>query len=283
MVEYQCKRCGYTTVHKHALVRHLQRKKQCLPLISDVACIDILEEYTIQQPEKEVEITCAICHKSFNDRSNRNKHQRLCQFGKANEINDLFNIIRSLQDKVAYLETKEPSQTIINNDHSITNNVNIVNIQPFLNERLDHISHDDLNSYATNAEGGFVELIKKIYFSKDAPENKNIRYKSTKQKIIETFDDDDWVEHNADWVLDKMISKGYTILSKHMLDKFDAVAISNDDFERNTFMRCILDEMKGPNTHKYYKVKREIFIVVKNESGRGEVVRLAPLSDESID
>lgn len=42
-----------------------------------------------------------------------------------------------------------------------------------------------------------------------------------------------------------------------------------------------LDDMKGPNTLKYYKVKHEIFVVIKNEAGGAEVVRIAPLGCET--
>jgi hypothetical protein len=257
MSEYACQRCGFKSNFKHVLVNHLQRKKPCDPFYIDIPCMTLLQQYKA--------------------RAKSVKRPQLYQTTSNDNIFHLIDEIKHLKEKVAILEGTTNSQTINNNTINtvINNNLNL-SLNPFQNERLDHISPHDLQSFALDAKEGLVNLIRKIYFCNDMPENKNVRFKSAKQKLLETYDADDWVEHNAHWVLDKMINKGYTILSKHMLENINMASSTSDEIDRYNFMTIILNEMKGPYTQKYYNVRREIFIIIKNESGKGEFIRLAP-------
>ena len=45
MVEYVCKRCGYTTTIISSLRNHLNRKNICLAILLDIPISELLSEY----------------------------------------------------------------------------------------------------------------------------------------------------------------------------------------------------------------------------------------------
>ena len=47
MVNYECKRCGYSTNHKASFTNHLNRKKTCLPLLENISIEKIKNQYNI--------------------------------------------------------------------------------------------------------------------------------------------------------------------------------------------------------------------------------------------
>ena len=47
MVNYECKRCGYSTNHKASFTNHLNRKKTCLPVLENISIEKIKNQYNI--------------------------------------------------------------------------------------------------------------------------------------------------------------------------------------------------------------------------------------------
>ena len=47
MVQYTCKRCGYTTKHKGSFLNHLNRKNTCQPLLEDISIDEIKKWYKL--------------------------------------------------------------------------------------------------------------------------------------------------------------------------------------------------------------------------------------------
>lgn len=82
---YTCKRCGYESVHKHCLKRHLQKKKICEVAqqseTDDTALDrDVLMLQLTAHPQALVHTyPCRFCHRHFNDSSNKRKHEMVCK------------------------------------------------------------------------------------------------------------------------------------------------------------------------------------------------------------
>jgi len=53
MVNYECKRCGYTTKHRGSFINHLERKNICAPLLEDVSIETIYERYNLKKTKKQ--------------------------------------------------------------------------------------------------------------------------------------------------------------------------------------------------------------------------------------
>ena len=53
MVNYECKRCGYTTKHRGSFINHLERKNICVPLLEDVSIENMYEMYNFKKSKKQ--------------------------------------------------------------------------------------------------------------------------------------------------------------------------------------------------------------------------------------
>lgn len=272
MNKFICKRCGYETKYKQALCRHLQRKLVCDPTLSDIDRNEQISSLNsvveVERSITECQYKCQFCEKRFNDRSNRRKHERNCKDNNS-EVSTMFKtMMGEIISLKQALKEKDTGPVVNNNINSITNNVQNnyinVNLKPFGHEQLDHLSDIDLTTYLLGMESGFTKMFKSIHFNDDVPENMNVRYKSTKQNLIEVYEGESWIEHDADWVVDIIINKGYCILSKHFISN-----LSSDEFrERQEILQRFLTDIGSKKGNKFYGLKREIFIVIKGNSGK---------------
>jgi hypothetical protein len=91
-----------------------------------------------------------------------------------------------------------------------------------MNEKIDYISHDLLSRCVLSAGGdGIPRLIENVHLNKDYPANMNVRCKSKKQGIMETFDGKRWIMEPANNVMDSLIRKGCKVINKHYLDNMN--------------------------------------------------------------
>lgn len=269
---YSCKRCGYETNYKHVLVNHLQRKNTCGPILADIDTLLLISEL---KTIPTTSIQCRYCSRSFNDRSNKFKHERICVnkqgVPSSNVLHKLFDEINSLKKELSMMKSDKSRVTNITGNSVITtnNNIqNIVNVQlnPFEMERIDHLSSQELTDCMLSMETGFATLVKKIHFNKNVPENMNVRYKkSKKQNVIEVYENDSeqWVQHDADWVLDKILNKGYRLLFSHFIEN-----LNNDVLvDRQETIQNFLAGIGAKRGNNFFGLKREVFILIKGNSG----------------
>lgn len=74
-----CKRCGFETAWKHAIVRHLRKREPCSPDIEDVDRDDLLLE---MNPDADISrnlYTCEHCQKIFSYRQSYERHIGICK------------------------------------------------------------------------------------------------------------------------------------------------------------------------------------------------------------
>lgn len=76
MASYDCKRCGVSFSLKHHLKQHLQRKNQCLPILSNVVTNLLMNE--LYEDSNRVH-KCNYCDKAFTCTSSKYRHQRSCK------------------------------------------------------------------------------------------------------------------------------------------------------------------------------------------------------------
>ena len=57
MVQYYCKRCGYTTKHKGSFLNHLNRKNICAPLLEDISIDEMKFMYGFEMTPNEPKLT----------------------------------------------------------------------------------------------------------------------------------------------------------------------------------------------------------------------------------
>jgi hypothetical protein len=203
MVEYTCDRCGYHTCFIGNYKKHLYRKKAC-EVIFDDTNIETLRDI-VENVSKGFK--CELCLKSFSSRQSKWFHKKTCKEVSSNSL--LLEKIKELEERIKTQETKVYGHTI-NNNINIQNNFNM---KTFGRENIDYLSHDFLNSCLLM--NNIIPLIENIHFDKEHPENHNVKVKSIKQELMETFVDGKWIITDTDDTLNELIDKGYRVLNYH--------------------------------------------------------------------
>ena len=131
MVNYQCQRCGYQTINKTMLKRHVLRKNICQAKLKAIDKYDLLiyneffEEanryldnvnnnrkipiYPHKRSSKCEDKSCRYCNKILSSYKNRWRHEKTCKKKlQIDEVEKLKNIIkekdRILKEKDKFLE-----------------------------------------------------------------------------------------------------------------------------------------------------------------------------------
>ena len=73
---FACKRCGYSTNIKCDLKKHLYRKTQCNPELSELDVLILHPEFFNKKKDKEY--ICEYCFKSFSFSSGKSLHKKTC-------------------------------------------------------------------------------------------------------------------------------------------------------------------------------------------------------------
>ena len=178
-MSYNCDRCGYNSLFSYDLKRHLQRKKQCNPLLSDIETSVLYNEW-IENENENKQYKCEYCEKSYFHASSKIKHKKTCvkkieiellqkqqqkqleeqqkqQQQQLEEQQKEVELLRKKmeeqqqqmeeqQKQIEELKTK-PTTTIIN--HNTTNNNNNttnnnITINAFGKENYEYIKADDV-------------------------------------------------------------------------------------------------------------------------------------------
>lgn len=208
MEVFQCKRCGYETKTKSNLYKHLRRKNVCSPVLSDVDAQQMLNEMLPTKTYNDNCFTCSLCGAKFNSQSNQSRHSKTCKSKQTQQdIQDLKSEIAMLKQKLE----QQTSTTSIGTINNITNNN--IQINNYGHETLNHLPNEFLTSCFMMKD--IPSLIENIYFDDDCPENHNVKLKSSKNKTVKIYDEGKWKIRPADRIIDEMVNKGQTILSKH--------------------------------------------------------------------
>lgn len=250
MVEYTCERCGYQTCMIGNYKKHLYRKNVCQPVLSNTS-IDILKKNIETAPKG---FQCEKCFKSFSCRQSKWTHKKTC---KGSPTNELLEKIKELEERIKTQEAK-PYVRNINNNINIQNNFNL---KSFGHENMDYLSKDFLNSCLLM--NNIVPLIENIHFDREHPENHNVKVKSTKQELMETFVDGKWIITDTDDTLNELINKGYRVLNyhsrKHKSDILDT-EMDEDEYEDVlSWLEKIYDDKK---TRK--PIKKQLLLLFLN-------------------
>lgn len=274
--EFVCRRCGHAATTKQNLIKHLNNKEKC-EVLEGFEHISIEEHIASlkKKPSKDA-VACKFCGSLFNHANYMKSHYAIC---KRNPDSDKFeghstsppNVHQTLaiiHEELKSIKKENISLRKENNELKRTieelkkqipsNNINIINsgsgtvninqyitqnitIKNFGEETLDHISEQFLLSCIMRESTGIRNLVEKIHFDQDVPENKNVRYKSTKRKIMEIVENNDWVAKDEKEVIRQMIRKASSILREYYYQ--DDSLMERDEKELHMKVLGFLDEI----------------------------------------
>jgi hypothetical protein len=130
-------------------------------------------------------------------------------------------------------------------------------LNTFGNETIDYIIQDNsfLEKCCLNiTNGGIINLVEKIFYNQNYPKNRNIRIKSTKNKLCEYYNND-WIIIDKNSLLDNIISKCYKILYTYF--KANLQEKDSDDYLLSQFIN-ILSKYKNV----YYPLRTKIYALM---------------------
>ena len=202
-------------------------------------------------------LTCPKCMISFTHRNNKNRHikENKCQ---ARSI---------IHARTPYIQniTNNNINNTTNNIHNSTNIDNQYNIyiNNFGNERIDHISKEEICKMLTSGINTIPLYIEKKHFDKNFPENNNIAFSNeNKCKVKEN---DRWLEKDLKLISNKLIEDNTEVLLLHFDENKVEIAESIGDID-------IIDRIEDKliviynksNSKKYNHVMTKIKEIIKN-------------------
>jgi hypothetical protein len=217
-MKFTCDRCGYATDYKQCMQNHLQRKTTCNAILSDIPTSSLLDKLNHKE-YNDVTYDCEYCNQRFNSISSKSRHKKTCKKKKDNvELKDMISILTESNKKLCeeIEKIKQNPITVQNTTNNIQNNNNnnvTINLRSFGFENISHLEND--MEYMTQCfmNKDVMRLLENIHCDKKHPENQNVRVKSTKRELMETYEDGRWLVSDQDDTLDELLNKGYRILN----------------------------------------------------------------------
>ena len=239
--EYTCKRCLYKTDFKHSLIAHLLRKISCniLPEFGQDITTQILYAELGEIHSQNKIPVCEFCNVLFSCKASLSRHRKICKARTVIVAPIPNNIIQNIQCQ----------QNIV------------VHINTHGQEEMNYITPTFLENCIMNVTtDGIPMLIKNMHLNPEHPENQNVRGKSRRQGIMETFDGTEWIITPSSSVLDKLMQKGCRVLYHHFNNKmkFEQEEMQNI-VDKN--IRDIADLTKIRRSETYYKVRKNVLFV----------------------
>lgn len=232
---FVCRRCGYSSAYKHALIKHFEKKKLCKAKLEDIDVNELLHE--LRPVVKEKFHQCSRCNKQFAHPSGLSRHKKYCShdneldrefhkgvfFKLKSEMRDELKeelkkeIIAELQSQSKY----EHQTHVTGDNNTIYQNSYIVVLNNFGSEDVSHVIDDKLflDDCLKMLQTGIPKIVNKIYYDENKPENKTVVLKSIKRKTALVHSNGKWQEHDLNQVIPIMVRKGSRILTNHLLDK----------------------------------------------------------------
>ena len=196
----KCDRCGYVTDRLSNYKKHLERVIKCKDILKCNKTPDELLE-AIQDKRNDFTFDCCFCEKKFKTSQNLYQHKNHCkmksEIEKDNEIKRLNEELKKFQEH---------------------NNINIT-INQNINFIVNNFGSEDkqfLDKCMLSLKNGITDIIEKIYYDKDKPENHTVFMKSVKRNTVIVHDSGDWKIKAINEVVPSMVKKSSNILSTHL-------------------------------------------------------------------
>ena len=239
MVNYECQRCGYSTINKTMFKRHLLRKNLCKVELDDIDRYKLLKmnnfdeeaknyEKSAKNPPKLRQTTpksakkcsnyvCSHCNKVFTRSDSLKKHIDFRCKLKKNELEKKDVIIKELKESNE--ELKMMIEKLLNNNININNgtintanrDINTTNIQinNYGSENIDYITDKVFKKLLEKPVSAITRLIELKHFNPNHPENHNVKITNIHDKYAKIYQDKKWlVKHKKD-IVEELVENGY--------------------------------------------------------------------------
>lgn len=210
-MQFQCERCGYQTDNRSNFHKHIKRKIVCAPVLSDKPIELICSEYLPSDLEKSFK--CPTCTKSFATRSGVAYHRARCENTSMSVMEDRINALEKELAELKLHQTDAGQNSLSCSGDNNTNNVatNMLNFHVHVNdygkENKDYITFEFAKKCFEMGWYGILDMMDKLFFNDEHPENFNVRLASLKNCIAEVMKNQQWEPASLSHTIDSMIHK----------------------------------------------------------------------------
>ena len=269
MIMITCVTCTHIFNTKQQYERHLKSRKHLLRLGEDMKLL-----------------ICPFCEKQFSHGSTLSSHKKKCtvilkqesivkqlQTERDNmkhqledfekERNEMRSQIAMLMDRCV-LEKLNRSQHIDTQNNTTNNHINII-VKSFGHENTDHLTDKIIYRLIQTAPFTCVpQLIEKIHFDPDHPENHNIKITNKKMNYAEIIKNNKWVTANKQKVIDEIIQNSYNILD----EKYTGYKGSMSEKRQERFDK-FQEKYENNDYELHCNIKKDVDLIIIN--GTNEV------------
>lgn len=264
-MSFKCRRCDYVANDRNHLIRHLSRKYPCKIIKEDISCDDCLKDVKAQLVPSFV---CEFCSKSYSHRCNLSRHKKSCKHKveQESEIRTVAHTLQLLREEIRQLKISTASTDRVQIQNNTGENINIQNItihmRSFGCENTSHIEHNPDFLTSCLMQRDIKSVIESIHCDKEHPENHNVRIKSLRNDLMETFVDGKWIITDKEETLDELVRKGYRILRLHTHHNKNIIKDEYDDGEIEDTMQWLEDIYEDNKLRK--PIKRQLLLLFLN-------------------
>lgn len=236
-MKYVCKRCGHKSDRLSNLKTHLKSKKGCDDILGcGLTMMDLFGELPDRNEGRDIGMySCKKCGLKYKTLSGRNKHEGSCNVHE--EVNSLRAEVLKLKAENDQLRSHPSTVNNINTTNIVDNSININNLtvlmNDFGNEDITHVIDDKpfLDKCLREISTAIRNVVEKIYYDAEHPENKTIMMKSRKGNQVMVRENDEWKLRHTSETLPKMVKKGRMILTNHYVTKDENGKCLNDEVD----------------------------------------------------
>lgn len=237
---------------------------------------------------------CKWCDGHFKYQNNLYRHMKTCARNPENQsspsptqpvvdVQQLLTALCGLLTQAATTSTTTTTTTGNNNassstsatdhstaidDHSTTQ----VTINNYGSETIGHVLDDHAfmrRCFKSMLSQGIPNLLKKIHFDDDHPENQNVRLRSIKRDLMEIFSEDRWKVVPGTQTTEQMIQKGCKLLG----DFYDAimrleVIADAETADRDADYQRAMTKVMDRSGNEYYRLRRHTKTMILDETER---------------
>lgn len=247
---YTCQRCGYITEYSSNYKKHINAKKICSPLLSDISKEQLLSDLSDMQNDKNY--MCDRCNKKYKTTETLRIHKKTCSSNSSHPTQIINNNIN----------------TTNNNNNNIQVNIqinapnNIPNIREFLSENMEYITDEFILRCAKKLDNGLIELIKNVRFNPEYPENMNIKLHTKRDKTLYVFKNNRWEICDGNTTLESMIIQGARIINQSLLTNTDAEKMLDEDSYESKIQSWLLSILPKDNLRVLNKLSKSIYAMI---------------------
>lgn len=289
---FSCPRCGYTTMHRPNMKKHLERKRPCPASLEDISLEEISSIYPhLFQKHTNKPFACEWCPARFTGRHALSRHRgHFCQHKPSqtaqeaiqSEISELRQRLDELEQSASVTVNASSSapavianshNTNCNNTQNTTNYVQNVqnqqNVQIFAfgRQSVDHLLEDTrfMNQCLKRREKGLAEFVQRLHYDADHPENHNVKATNPKSAYVKTFDGERWIWSDKEQVLNELLEEGCNGFDTHYEEHKDTLS----EHLSETMMTLIdefMNKLKDCEPHVQFakELKQRIFLTLLN-------------------